>query len=647
MKHFWALTGLLGALHAQAAEPLTPASLKVEGLTYRREIDRIYWGDFEHVHLDHNGLEFGLMVGAYMKDFGAACPAALPKNKVEIMAQRCTDESYWVNGYGAEVPGSRTCTHYETYGTHVFADPDLYNASQFEDGKMATAMLGQMGQSISKTGNAGINAAMGNFMQSRDVAKQVSEFQSDLKQLLQNNVCGGESLKRFEQNLIAYAGNKPPIRMAGIPTFPGLTRDSDYQTLLDDIVSEQASGWMFNRFVKESIANVTVDKRDAAGHALSVSANYAFQSTKGRVEGKVQLRFFDDGSPRCLVFSDMPDACRPVDHGLIAAFEDGKYATGHAAAARTYVAPDLRQVLVRAAPNQTVLVEIPGRSLDMPQGINVPITGRLLRDITGTGPEGGSIILAAAGSVVYMAILNSQRSTQFHLNHVGDDPSRAILFYKTSKEYRAGVDPLPHDGSPVKLSFDLEPNIERKMLLNDYEKQRTAVTTNTSPQAAGELVAVGTVSGGSGTAPRRSEPPSAVQAMGTGAEPSGTPAIAKATARATTPAVQLQDLAGSYSGTYVCGSQKTPLKLTVSVDTHSTLQAVFAATIQGLPAYDLRGSFSSDQNQFYLNAVRWEGRPLPGYRMVGMRGNFDPNGPSLRGKITDPLCGEFYLEREQ
>ncbi len=446
---------------ADSTETLTARSLNVDGLTYAREIDRIYWGDFEHVHLERNGFEFGLMISSYMHDFGAICASALPRNKVQIMAQRCTEESYWVNGYGVEQAGSRTCTHYETYGTGVFADPELYNASQFEDGKMATVMLGQLGSTMTKTGDAGISAAMGNLMQSMDFARQAGDFKSDLQSLLHNNACGGAPLKRLEKNLIAYATNRPPIQMADIPTNSRPSRDSDYQTLLDDLVSDQSRAWMLNHFVNESISNVSVDSRDSAGHPLSVSANYAYQGMRGRAEGKVTLRF-EDGTPHCLVFSDVPDACRAVSHSLAAAYEDGKYVTDHPAEARKYVAPDLRQVDIVADSNQQVLVEIPGKAVNMPQGTVFPMRGKLLRDIRGTGPGGGSVVLVHAGSPVSFSVFNSQRGTEFHLARAGDDPTQAIDFNSSSKEFRAGVDPLPHDGSALKLSFDLPANIKKK-----------------------------------------------------------------------------------------------------------------------------------------------------------------------------------------
>lgn len=137
-------------------------------------------------------------------------------------------------------------------------------------------MIGQIGSMVQQDGNAGVDAAMGNFMQSMDVARQSSELKSDLQQLLSNNACGGVPLKRLEKNLIAFARGTPPLKMASIPVSPGPFRDSDYQTLLDDLVSDQFKGWMFNHFISDSIANVSV-RRDAEGRPSSISGQYAYE----------------------------------------------------------------------------------------------------------------------------------------------------------------------------------------------------------------------------------------------------------------------------------------------------------------------------------------------------------------------------------
>ena len=501
-------------------EVLLPTSLHVEGLTYEREIDRIYWGDFEHLHLDRSGFEFGSMLSAYMQNYGQRCPNSLPANKVELMDEEC-DGSGWHRVYaqtGVEVPGSFVCGHYIPVHTGIYADPALYNASQFEGAKMASGMLGQLGQTLSKSGDAGVNAALGNDMEMMDVARELLQFKSDLNQLLAANECGGAPLRRFQANLVAYATDKPPIRMPGIPTPPATFHDSDYQTLLEDVVGEQAKGWMLNRYIPNTIANVAVGGRDGVGHPTSVTAKYAYQGSRGRIEGQVELRF-SNGEPHCLVFSDIPDACRAVDHRLAANYEDGKYVTNHPAEARTYVAPDLRQVDIVVGGSQPVLVEVPGEALNLRQGIVIPTHGKLPADVLGPGPGGGTVVLVRAGSPVNLTVLNSQRGAQFYLVQAGSDASHAVRFSGTSAVLHAGVDPLPRDGSPLRVSFDPGPNIRTKMLLTDYQKQQT--TSNASPTAVPPPAPVSAGAGGS--FPRRVESPAVGPAATQRILPAGTP----------------------------------------------------------------------------------------------------------------------------
>ena len=158
-----------------------------------------------------------------------------------------------------------------------------------------------------------------------------------------------------------------------------------------------------NRFQHDSVANVSVRTRDAAGRPSSISASYAYQAAGKQAEGNVELRF-EKGAPHCLVYADVPGTCRSISPVIIAAYEDGKYVTDHPAIARTYVAPDLRQVKVAVDQSQSVLVEISGNSLNVRRDIVVATRGKLLRDVQGIGP-GGSVVLVHAGSPVLLVYL--------------------------------------------------------------------------------------------------------------------------------------------------------------------------------------------------------------------------------------------------
>ena len=136
-----AKSGTSTAASAQGAA-LTLASLKTDGLNYGDDVARIYVGDFEHVRLKRDGPELGFLVGGYMNAFSEQCDQYLPKNKVEIMRSECAQEAWSVNGYGAEMPGSRHCVSYRSVGTGRFADPEVYALQSKTDAAMAGNMLG-------------------------------------------------------------------------------------------------------------------------------------------------------------------------------------------------------------------------------------------------------------------------------------------------------------------------------------------------------------------------------------------------------------------------------------------------------------------------------------------------------------------------
>ena len=207
-----------------------------------------------------------------------------------------------------------------------------------------------------------------------------------MQKVIALNSCGGAPIKRLQQNLIAYLTRTAPVRIAGIPAAVPF-RDSDYQTFLDDLVAAQSRAWIMNSFQRDNIANVEVGARDEAGRPSSITARYAFQSMGKTGEGTLDLRF-KNGMPDCITYVDVPDACRVVDPKIVSAYEDGKYVTDHPAAARTYTAPDLRKVTVQVDPGRQVLVEVAGSALAGRQGFVVPAQGKLVKDLTGTGPGG-------------------------------------------------------------------------------------------------------------------------------------------------------------------------------------------------------------------------------------------------------------------
>jgi hypothetical protein len=447
-------------------------SLRLEDVTYDRDIERIYWGDFNNIRLDRNGIAISLMSDTYMRNYGAVCDQSLPKNKVMIMNSKCDGWSHMVYVQsGLEVPGTLTCDSSHPVPSGIYADPAMLQAHDAQSTRAALAVFGNLGSVLTKTGDAGINAAFGMDVNFLDVVRQAKDLAPDMQKVIALNTCGGAPIRRFQQNLIAYLTNAAPMRMAGIPATTPF-RDSDYQTFLDDLVAAQSRAWIMNSFQRDSIANVEVGTRDEAGHPLSITARYAFQSMGKAGEGRLDLRF-KNGMPDCITYADVPDACRVIDPKVVTAFEDGKYVSDHPAVARTYTAPDLRKVTVQVDPGQQVLVEMTGRALAGRQGFVVPAQGKLVNDLIGTGP-GGSIVLARAGSPVQLSVFNSQRSIRVNLSRVGIGTNQIADFRGTFKELLPGVDTLPRDNSSVTVSFTLPPGIRQTVGLTDFEKGKTA-----------------------------------------------------------------------------------------------------------------------------------------------------------------------------
>ena len=315
------------------AKPATadakPAHFSATGLNNEDDFLRIYAGDFQSVRLDRTGTEFMAIMSSYMNDFATDCKQYLPPNKVEITKQVCTETSTPVNGYGAPV-GASTCVSYQTVGTGLYADPQLYAAQRAVDAEAAKKMLGSFVGMM--TGKGGASNPLSMPMQMTD---QITAVGTEMESLIQMNACGSAGLKNFQSNLIRFANGDNPVKFAGAvasvpanaPTSaPGApVKDANYSRLLDDLVADNARGWMMNRYQAGSIAGVNIVSRDAQGRPARITAQYSFTGMQGAQRGSVSLTF-KNGAPDCMYFSDFPDTCRLPAAGVVSNYEKNMYA---------------------------------------------------------------------------------------------------------------------------------------------------------------------------------------------------------------------------------------------------------------------------------------------------------------------------------
>jgi hypothetical protein len=98
----------------------------------------------------------------------------------------------------------------------------------------------------------------------------------------------------------------------------------DFKTLIDDLISENAKGWMMNRYLGGSVSRISVDSKYRDGSPALVRASYAYSTVNSRYQGDVVLKF-GEGRPACLYFSDAPQTCRHPSRRIINKYEKGGY----------------------------------------------------------------------------------------------------------------------------------------------------------------------------------------------------------------------------------------------------------------------------------------------------------------------------------
>ena len=268
-----------------------------------------------------------MIISSYMNDYATDCKQFLPANKVEITKQVCTQTSTPVNGYGNPV-GASTCVSYETVGTGLYADPELYAAVQDVGAKAAANMLGGMLGMMTGKGSHAANP----LTMPQQMTDQIVAVGDEMRAVIHTNACGSAGLRNFQSNLIRFANGDAPVKYAGaVTTAPasgsatgGAVKDVDYTRLLDDLVANNARGWMMNRYQAGSISDPIV-QRDPLGRPVRITAQYSYAGMQGTQRGRVTVSF-KDGAPDCLYFSDNPDTCRLPAAGVVSAYEKNAYA---------------------------------------------------------------------------------------------------------------------------------------------------------------------------------------------------------------------------------------------------------------------------------------------------------------------------------
>lgn len=290
-----------------------------DGLYNAEFFDYIYRGHFENIELKREDVFFLGVFEQYLRAYGKQCPSYLPNNKVKIMEQVCATEEVTTNGYGVEV--SRYCVEWKWVWTGLYARPDLYNAKL------------EIEQIHRKNGLKNIFASLSdaNYLgNSVDLAHKTNGLKLDMANIFNLNRCDSKALRQFEENLKLFSQNKPAIRMqesskySSMKETGGPTGSQDFQSLINDLVTDHSKTWMFNKYKQGSISEVSIISKDQKGRPTAIKGNYLYSGFGSTSKGWVQIEF-TNGLPKCLYFWDFPTNCKTPSSSIVASYAQGNY----------------------------------------------------------------------------------------------------------------------------------------------------------------------------------------------------------------------------------------------------------------------------------------------------------------------------------
>ncbi|MEO0606891.1 MAG: hypothetical protein AAFY82_01570 [Pseudomonadota bacterium] len=318
----WGLCNGLATSTAQSSGGLQADSLNTSQLNYEKQLLAMYLGDFDSVGWQPESGAFAKLFPMYVTSFGRRCAAYLPSNKVEIMTRECSLESTPVDVYGNPA-GPSSCIEYRTVGTGIYAKPDLYAIKVRLETLVGNAMIGDML----------FNMPADPFATTVTLSDAILMANDDAQQVVAANSCDSRALLRLEDNMARFAQGDRSLKLASGDTLADVQarapqtkslQSADLQRLVDDLIADNARGWMLNQYARGSVSGVNVEQRDAQGHPVSLRANYQFSQLGQMAAGWVQLQF-QQGRPSCLYFYDAPSTCRVASPRVANAYERGDY----------------------------------------------------------------------------------------------------------------------------------------------------------------------------------------------------------------------------------------------------------------------------------------------------------------------------------
>lgn len=290
-----------------------------DGLKNRKLIDDFFKGNFVDVSFNRDDPIFSSLLDGYMYAFARRCGAALPTDRVEIKEMVCETERVTKNGWGIET--NRYCVAWKEVPTGLYVRRELYDAHVKIYNMMNRDQLKNVGKLL-------MEMVEGNSFQSMyNLAEKAKVLESDVKTLIRSNGCSNSALKRFEENLIRFANNQPPLKLGGDTADEQVdySKKQDIDKLTKDLVLANSKSWTF-KYISNSTTDVRVVSSDSQNRPAKITASYQFEGLFGREKDRVEITF-KNGVPDCIYFRKYSGDCRIPDRKVVAALKSGQYAS--------------------------------------------------------------------------------------------------------------------------------------------------------------------------------------------------------------------------------------------------------------------------------------------------------------------------------
>lgn len=294
-------------------------AFNTDGLYNAELLDNIYRGHFENIELTRNDTDFFKLYAKYLRVYGEGCAEYLPADKEMIMDEVCDLWDITYNGYGAEI--NRNCLRYIKEKSHIYARRDLYAAQLELERFLELNFLREVSEMMTDQN------AFGNSV---DNLHKTKALLYDMSQILKINACDSPGLRRFEENLKAFALNSTPVRMEDESKYTSMKKtggpqgSQDFTRLIDDLVSDQARTWAFNRYRPGSVSGVNILSTDDQGRPAVMKADYRYSGFGGDSGGWVKITF-SNGLPDGIFFFDFPNNRKSPSSSIVASYAEGGY----------------------------------------------------------------------------------------------------------------------------------------------------------------------------------------------------------------------------------------------------------------------------------------------------------------------------------